>query len=170
MSVDTIPVSTYMSSKGVITEEADQNIYAACKIMHEHNIGCVVIVGKNAANDKDPVGIVTERDVVRLLGSLDPASPHAPLRNIMSKPLITISTNSSIKEAIETMQAKNIRRLLIVDKEKMVGIITDKDIFRAIMNNQALITSLGNFSPIEERRRIGEQFTEYWFRDIFHGR
>ncbi len=44
----------------------------------------------------------------------------------MSKPLITISINSSIKEAIETMQAKNIRRLLIVDKGKMVGIITDK--------------------------------------------
>ncbi len=76
MSVDNIPASTYMSSKGVITEEADQNIYAACRIMHEHNIGCVVIVGKNAANDKDPVGIVTERDVVRLLGNLDPTSPH----------------------------------------------------------------------------------------------
>ena len=47
----------------------------------------------------------------------------------MSKPLITISTNSSIKDALETMQQKNIRRLVILDKEKMIGIITD--MFRA---------------------------------------
>lgn len=170
MSIDTIPVSTYKSSKGVITKTVDQNIHAACRTMHENNIGCVVIVGENTAKNKEPVGIITERDVVRLLGTLNPASPHTPLRNIMSKPLITISINSSIKEAIETMQAKSIRRLLIVDKEKMAGIITDKDIFRAIMKNQALMTSLVNFSPIEEQRRIGEQFTEYWFRDIFHRR
>jgi CBS domain-containing protein len=157
-----------MSSKGVITETADQNIYAACKIMYENNIGCVIIVAKNTATDNDPVGIITERDVVRLLGSLNSASLQTPLRDVMSKPLIAISINSSIKEAIETMQAKNIRRLAIVDKEKMVGIITNKDLFRAIMNNQTPTTSLGNFLPIEEQRRIGEQFTEYWFRDIFH--
>ncbi len=52
----------------------------------------------------------------------------------------------------------------------MSGIITDKDIFRAIIKNQALIASLGNFSPIEEQRRIGEHFTEHWFRDIFYRR
>ena len=157
-----------MSSKGVIIEAADQNIFAACRIMCEQNIGCVVVVGKNTARDKDPVGIIMERDVVRLLGTSNPISPLTPLRNVMSKPLITIPINSSIKEAIDTMQAKNIRRLLIVDKEKMAGIITDKDLFRAIMNNQTLITSLS--SPIVQQRRAGEQFTEYWFRDIFHER
>jgi CBS domain-containing protein len=68
------------------------------------------------------------------------------------------------------MQAKNIRRILILDKEKMAGIITDKDIFRAIMDNKNLITSLGDISPIAQQRRVDEQFTEYWFRDIFHGR
>jgi CBS domain-containing protein len=138
--------------------------------MREHNIGCVVIVGENTARDKDPIGIITERDVVRLLGTPKPESPLTRLRDVMSKPLITISINSSIKEAIETMQAKNIRRLLIVDKEKMSGIITDKDIFRAIMNNQSLMTSFGDFSPITQRKRAEEQFTEYWFRDIFHER
>ena len=45
----------------------------------------------------------------------------------MSKPSITISINSSIRDAIQTMQQKNIRGLVIVDKEKMVGIITDKE-------------------------------------------
>lgn len=114
MSIDTIPVSTYKSPKEVITETEDQNIYAACRIMNKNNIGCVVVVDKS----ERPVGILTERDVVRIFGTLDAASSHSPLSEIMSKPLITISTNSSIKDALETMQQKNIRRLVILDKEK----------------------------------------------------
>ena len=157
-----------MSSKGVITETADQNIYAACRIMHKNNIGCVIILSKNGGSHEKPLGIITERDVVRLLGRLDSALINSPLSNTMSKPLITISINSSFKEAIQTMQQKNIRRLVIVDKENMVGIITDKDIFRALMNNQTLIPSLLNDELIREHRPAYEQFSEYWFRDIFH--
>jgi predicted transcriptional regulator len=40
MSIDTVPVSAYMSPKEVITETVDQNIYAACRIMNKNNIGC----------------------------------------------------------------------------------------------------------------------------------
>jgi CBS domain-containing protein len=57
----------------------------------------------------------------------------------MSKPLITISPNGSIKDALQTIQLKNIRRLPIVEKEgsdNMIGIITDKDVLRTIMGNQ----------------------------------
>jgi CBS domain-containing protein len=165
---ESIPVSTYMSSKAVITVTADQNIYAACRMMHKNNIGCVIILGKNGDSHEKPVGIVTERDVVRLLGRLDAASIRSPLSEIMSKPVVTISINGSIKDAIQTMQQKNIRRLVIVDKENMVGIITDKDIFRALINNQTLIPSLVNDELIRERRPAYEQFSEYWFRDIFH--
>ena len=54
----------------------------------------------------------------------------------MSKPLITLSPNSTIKDALQTMQQKNIRRIPIVDRATMQGIITDKDVFRAILNNK----------------------------------
>ena len=170
MSIDVIPVSTYMSTKGLITEKVDQSIYAACRIMNKNNIGSVVIVDKNSGKHEKPVGIITERDVVRIVGTLDPASLHSPLREVMSKPLVTISINGSIKDAIQSMHRNNIRHLVIVDKEAMVGIITDKDIFRAIMNNQSLIASLGSIEPLVEQRAAYDQFTEYWFRDIFHKR
>src|SRR5215472_1724113 len=153
-----------MSSKEIITETVDQNIYVACRIMNKNNIGCVVVVDKS----EKPVGILTERDVVRIFGTLDAASSHSPLSKIMSKPLITISTNSSIKDALQTMQQKNIRRLVILDKEKMIGIITDKDIFKAIMSNQTLIEGLTSIEPLAERRTASDQFREYWFRDTFH--
>ena len=134
-SIETISVSSFMT-RDVKTEKEDQNVLTAYRIMNENNIGCVIIVKK----DDKPIGIITERDVVRLLGSLNPSLLQIPLRDIMSKPVITISINSSLRDAIQTMQQNNIRRLVITDGERMVGIIRDKDIFRAIMNNQDTYT------------------------------
>ena len=88
----------------------------------------------------------------------------------MSKSLITISINSSIKDAIQTIQQENIRHLVIVDKEKMASMITDKDIFRAIMNNQVLIPSLLSNKLLTEHKTLYNQFSEYWFGDILHKR
>ena len=99
----------------------------------------------------------------------------------MSKPLITILPNSSIKDAMQTMQLKNIRRLVVVnvekegkennqDDNKMIGIITDKDIFRAMMKNQDLIPSFLSQQLPVERKTLYEQFSEYWFDDILHRR
>jgi CBS domain-containing protein len=127
----------------VITATSNQTIRDVCTIMCEHKIGSVIIVentatekGKNTEYSK-PIGIITERDIVAHLGSKKPSSLQTPVFEIMSHPLITIQSNSSLKDGIETMQLKNIRRLPVINKEndsgKMVGIITEKDIFRAIM-------------------------------------
>jgi len=115
-SIETISVSSFMT-RDVKTEKEDQNILAACKIMHEKNIGSVIIVKKDPNNNNEPVGIITERDVVKLLGSLNLSLLQIPLRDIMSKPLITISIDSSVRDAIQFMQQKNIRRLVISDGE-----------------------------------------------------
>ena len=168
-SIETISVSLFMT-RDVKTEKEDQNVLTASRNMHENNIGSVIIVKKDDKNNIKPVGIITERDVVHVLGTLNLALLSVPLRDIMSTPLITISINSSIKDAIQTMQQKNIRRLVIVDKEKMVGIITDKDVFRAIMNNQPLIPSLLSDELLSEHKTMYEQFSEYWFGDILHKR
>jgi CBS domain-containing protein len=54
----------------------------------------------------------------------------------MKYPLVTISPNTTIKEAIEIMQTKNIRRLLVVDNDDIVrGILTQKDVFNALSNS-----------------------------------
>ena len=134
--------------------------------MHENNIGSVIVVKKDDKNNTNPTGIITERDVVRLIGSLDSSLLHTPLRDMMSKPLITISINGSVKDAIQLMQQKNIRRLVISDGERMVGIVTDKDLFRSIMNNQELIPSLLGDRLIVEPKTVYDQFGQNWFSDI----
>lgn len=178
MPIGSIPVSNYMT-RNVKTEDENQNIHAACKIMYENDIGAVVIVkGDKVHHDneenikgKQPIGIITERDVVKAIGSLDPSLLTVPLRQIMSKPLVTISIKSSIKDAILTMQRNNIRRLVIVENERvMAGIITSKDIFRAITSNQDLTVSLLRDKMLVEPRSVHDQFGEYWFSDLLQRR
>lgn len=136
-----MPISSCMTPS-VITATSNQTIRDVCKIMCEHGIGSVIILkdttlqGKNTEYN-NPIGITTERDVVTHLGSKKPSSLQTPVFEIMSHPLVTIQSNSSLKDGIETMQLKNIRRLPVINKEndseKMVGIVTEKDIFRVIM-------------------------------------
>jgi CBS domain-containing protein len=166
MSIESIPVSSFMT-RNVKTETEDQNIQAACKIMNENNIGSVIVIKIIDGNNR-AVGIITERDVVRILGLLQTSLLLVPLREHMSKPLVTLRPNNSIKDAIQTMQLNNIRRIPIVEKENLEGIITDKDIFKAIMNNQIPINDLvSNNALTGQSSVVFDQYREYLFSDNF---
>jgi CBS domain-containing protein len=165
MSIESIPVSSFMTSN-VKTETEDQNIHAICKTMNENNIGSIIITDLNSTSQR-AVGIVTERDIVRILGQLQPTLLHMPIKELMSKPLITLSPNSSIKDAIQTMQQNNIRRIPIVEKGNMLGIVTDKDIFRALMHNRVSLDSITSDSSLAEGHRlVFDQCSEYFFNDV----
>ena len=127
MSKKSRPVSSIMTG-GVITATADETIKTVCKLMYENDIGSIVIVKRTVDDANKPVGIITERDIVRQIGLLELFVVQAPIRQIMSTPLVTIGPNNPIRDAIEIMQVKKIRRLVVIDdREKMVGIITIKD-------------------------------------------
>jgi CBS domain-containing protein len=104
--------------------------------MYDNNVGSVVIV-KGTNGGIVPVGIITERDVVKIIGSIELFSPQVPIRPFMSSPLVMGSSAMTLSKAIEIMGKKNIRRLPITEKdsvhEKLIGIITEKDIINAIV-------------------------------------
>ena len=103
MSLDSTNVSSVMNPD-VKTDTEEQNIMSACKIMHDNNIGCVIIV--TLENREKPTGIFTERDVVRVLGKLSPWLYQVPLRELMSKPVVTVEQTSSAREAMQIMNSK----------------------------------------------------------------
>ena len=157
MSIETIPVSDIMV-RNVKTAEENQSINAIAKVMSENNIGSVVIVKSNEVEGLSGIisGIITERDIVRIAGAAQTSSSTTLLqltaRDIMSKPVVTINAESSIQDAIQSMKLNNIRRLPVVNREgRMVGIIADKDIFRAIINSQSLAASISENVVIEYR-------------------
>lgn len=197
-SLGTASISSIMT-KDVKTANDDQSLYEICKIMHDNNIGSVVITkrwkeAENIAEAKiviEPIGIITERDVVNKIAlKLDPASYRSSIlelfaNKIMSTPLITIFPNSTIRDAMDTMLQKNIRRLVVTeapghdDKKKeehspskvnrLIGIVTDKDIFKAIINNQDFMTEIltdrSFISHKDVLERLGENlFGERWRR------
>jgi len=130
-----LPISKFMT-KNVITAKINSTVKSVCKSMYDNNVGSVVIV-KPTTEGTVPVGMITERDVVKIVGSLELFSPEVPIRPFMSSPLVTGSSAMTITKAIEIMSKKNIRRLPITYKdsiqEKLVGIITEKDIVNAIV-------------------------------------
>jgi CBS domain-containing protein len=83
----------------------------------------------------------------------------------MKAPLITIGPNSSIIDAMETMQQKDIRRLPVVEsKGKLLGIVTDKDIFIVILKYQTLASSGMSDQILVDQQSIYGRFTDYWSR------
>lgn len=163
MSLDTILVSNVMTPK-VLTDTEEQNIMSACRVMSENKIGSVVII--KLAGKKNPVGIITERDIVNILGKFDPVLLQAPLLSLMSKPLITVENKATIHDAMKIMNNRDIRRLVVTNQDEMVGIITEKDIFKLISSNPELLTEFYNDTFPLKLSQMNERYTEYYFDNL----
>jgi CBS domain-containing protein len=135
MDIYSSPVSKFMT-KMVITAKVNDTIKAACKSMYDNDVGFLVII-KRTMGGIVPVGIITERDVVKIIGSMELLYPQVPIRQFMSYPLVTGSPTMTLSKAMEIMSRKNIRRLPIIEKDgardNLVGVITEKDIVNAIV-------------------------------------
>jgi CBS domain-containing protein len=128
---------TNLMTKRVITITENQTLQEASKLMYQNNVGSVIILKSADEIDSESVatGIVTERDIARIVGFSQAFSPTMSISEMMSKPLLTTTTSSSLKESADLMQQNNIRRLPVLDgKGKLVGIVTAKDILRSTMD------------------------------------
>jgi CBS domain-containing protein len=144
-SIENIAVSDFMT-KNVRTITEKETMKQACKLMYQDNIGSIVILkdktddhesktsGTTTSKKEMPMGIVTERDIAKMVGFSDKFFADTPVSEVMSKPVITVDPDTTVKDAVILMEQKGIRRLPIVnDTEQMVGIITAKDILKAVM-------------------------------------
>lgn len=118
-----VRVRDIMSSP-VITVKEDESIAQVAKLMEKGNVGCVVVVDEA----ENPLGIVTERDVIKRVVAHNRLPSAVSSRDVMSKPLVTANPEDDIKEAARLMNRRKIRRLVVMYKGKMVGILSSKDI------------------------------------------
>ncbi len=115
-------------SSPVITVREDDTIADVARLMDEHKIGCVIVV-----RDRDePVGIITERDIVRKVVAKDKRPSEVKASEIMSTPLFTIEPDEDVKEAARMMARFDVRRLVVMHKGRMVGIVSSKDLLQAV--------------------------------------
>jgi CBS domain-containing protein len=111
-------------SSPVVTTSEGASANSVAKLMKENDLGCVIVTNK----DGKPIGIITERDlVIRVLAkNLQPAAVKA--RDIMTAPLATIEPDATISDAARRMSRLDIRRLGVVYKGELVGVVSSKDI------------------------------------------
>lgn len=116
-------VKDIMSSP-VITLHEDATSNKVAHLMDENDLGCVIITNKMGK----PVGIITERDLVQrvLAKNLMPDAINA--KEIMTSPLVTIEPEETISEAARRMSRLDIRRLGVVYKGNLVGVVSSRDI------------------------------------------
>jgi len=109
--------------KNVITIEHGKNALDAAKILRDKEISFLVIIKDNL-----PIGIVSERDFVRKVVAEDKSASEIPLADIMSKKFRWVKPDDLIEDAVQKMLNNNIRRLLVLENENLVGVITQTDL------------------------------------------
>jgi CBS domain-containing protein len=115
-----------------VTVEASATVEDAAKLMDQNDIGNVLVVENGEVQ-----GIVTDRDiVVRIVAKGN--GPDASVREACTTDLETISSDTSIDEAVQKMEQGNVRRLPVVDDGKPVGVISLGDLAEARDKDSAL--------------------------------
>jgi len=109
--------------KNVITIQEDTSALDAAKLIAEKDISFLVIV-----KDGKPIGVITERDFVRKIAAQDKQASLIPLSEIMSYKFRWVEPSTEIEDAVQKMLNHNIRRLIVLENEKLVGVITQTDL------------------------------------------
>jgi signal-transduction protein with cAMP-binding, CBS, and nucleotidyltransferase domain len=130
MSTDTMKgtVGDFMR-KNLITIEESASVQEAANKMKDKNVSSLVVIDEISR----PLGLITERDLVRKACTRDVSTSKLMNKEIMSSPLITIESKSSTSEAVDMMLKNNVRHLLVVDSKsseglnKPIGIVTPLD-------------------------------------------
>ncbi|MCH2604195.1 MAG: CBS domain-containing protein [Candidatus Nitrosopelagicus sp.] len=109
--------------KNVITIEKNRTAQDAAKIIAEKDISFLVVM-----NDDLPEGVLSESDFVRKIAAEDRKSSDVPISEIMSYKFRSVGPTTTIEDAVQKMLNNNIRRLLIIEDDKLVGVITQTDL------------------------------------------
>ena len=125
-SKPTDQVSAIMSTK-VITIRSTDPVSKALRTMVKHKIGSIIAVEKGK-----PVGILTERDISIKVAKTQTVKGLL-VKKTMSRPLVTVVPSMDIWDAVEQMVRKDIRRLPVMKGDKLVGMITERDVLRWLL-------------------------------------
>jgi len=137
-----MPAVKDIMTKNVVSVCVENSVFEAAELMSSKQVSCLVIM-----DGEMPIGIVTERDIVRRV-----VAKKMPLETkvseIMSKSLITIDADASLKEAARLMSSNKIRRLPVLKQNKLVGIVVAADFVRNLgkkSTSEEILEAMGRY-------------------------
>jgi CBS domain-containing protein len=124
-------------SKDVRVVRPDTTMKEVVATMNKFDIGSIVVV----QGDR-PVGIITERDILRRLVEPCLAPETLTARQVMTSPVLTISETASIEEAARLMAKKRVKKLPVMNNQKLVGVVTLTDIVTKVPTMLSILEEL----------------------------
>jgi len=115
-------------SSPVISAQEDAGVVDLASAMKKNRVGAVIVTNRQGK----PVGIVTERDIVTRLVAEGRAPKTVIAKEIMSSPLRMVEPDMKLMDALRLMDKLNVRRLGVIYKGDLVGLVTDRDIIRLV--------------------------------------
>ncbi len=137
-----MPAVKDIMTKEVVTIESNKTVFEAAELMAEKSLGCLIVVIKAF-----PVGIITERDIVRRIVAKR-SSLDVKVSEVMTKTLITVEPDTSLKEAARVMSTNKIHRLPVLKQNKLVGIVAASDFVRNVgkkTTTEEILDALGRY-------------------------
>ncbi len=125
--------------KNVITIDYTKNALDASIILKEKEISFLVIL-----KEGKPEGIVSERDIVRKIAAKDIKSSQIQLEEIMSKNFKWVEPETEVEHAVQKMLNNNIRRLIVLEDEKLVGVITQTNLAEVLRSKLLINATVDN--------------------------
>ena len=117
--------------RDIVVVAPDDSLKDAVDIMASRNIGCVVVVDKNR-----PLGIITERDLVRKVLSKNIYPSEAKVKDVMTTRLISLDSGKTIHDAVDVLEKNNIKKLPVIEYGKLIGIVTMTDLLKSLRRTE----------------------------------
>ncbi len=121
-------VKTILSSKGrdVTTIEPTATLETAIALLAQRRIGALVVLGPGGR----VIGILSERDIVRVLAAQGAAALNAPLAQVMTRKVSTCSESDTVSAIMEQMTDGKFRHVPVVDQDRLIGIVSIGDVVK----------------------------------------
>ncbi|WP_150525954.1 CBS domain-containing protein [Roseibium sediminis] len=121
-------VASILSTKGnnVITEKSGSSLNDICKTLAQYKIGAIVIADEAGHIE----GIISERDIVKVIGADGPSALERKVADVMTKSVVTCKAEDSINAVMSKMNAGRFRHVPVVQDDKVVGVISIGDVVK----------------------------------------
>jgi CBS domain-containing protein len=120
--------ATILKSKGsgVVTATANESLLDIAKLLVQHGIGCIVIVG----DDDKIAGIVSERDLVRAIGQSGAKVLKEPVSDFMTNKVVTAREADTVDRLMSEMTAHRFRHMPVVERGRLIGLVSIGDLVK----------------------------------------
>jgi len=125
-------LSEIMTKSVVHTVDVNSSVQEAAATMKDVGTGCLVVIEKSRLT-----GIITERDIVQRVVAVKKLAREVRVSDVMSKPVLTVGPEALISDAAKIMMQNKIRRLVVAEGVRILGIVTVTDFAKMMYKKSA---------------------------------